>query len=333
MDIEAGKGVESMKKLYMTGTDLEVSRLALGTAQFGSGISKESAFEQLDAYVFLGGNLIDTAHVYGDWVPGLDSPSEETVGEWLRRSGKRKEVIVSTKGGHPDMEDMSAMRVKIPELEKDLEASLRKLKVDYLDLYFLHRDDPQVPVEELLGWLEKKAEEGKIRYYGCSNWGLDRMKKAQKAAKENGYHGFACNQIMGCLADVHPETLPPSNVVMDADFRAYHQQTGLSFMAYMPLARGYFMRRLAKMPVSQESRDNYTSPSNDRIAEKLKVLAGTKYSVLDFCVQYLIQQRFPSIPVAGFRDTDQLRQTADAVECEMPPEILEQVSCLKELQK
>lgn len=127
-----------MKKLNMTGTDLEVSRLALGTAQFGSGLPRERAFEQLDAYVSLGGNLIDTAHAYGNWIPGLDSPSEETVGAWLKESGKRNQVIVSTKGGHPEMSDMTAMRVNIPALEKDLEASLRKLQMDHVDINILY---------------------------------------------------------------------------------------------------------------------------------------------------------------------------------------------------
>lgn len=322
-----------MQKIILTGTDLNVSRLAMGTAQFGSGLSKQKAFEQLDAYVSLGGNLIDTAHAYGNWIPGLDSPSEETVGEWLRQSGKRNRVIVSTKGGHPDMSDMTAMRVNIPELEKDLESSLKKLNVDYVDMYFLHRDDPAVPVEELLGWLEKKVEEGKIRYYGCSNWGLKRMIEAQEAAKKNGYHGFACNQVMGCLADVHPETLPPSNVVMDAEIRAYHEQTQLSFMAYMSLARGYFILRLANAPINQESLDNYTAPSNDRIVEKLRELCDDKYDVLDFCYQYLVQQKFPTMPIAGFDNVAQVEQAVKSVECNMPAELLQQVSGLKELQK
>lgn len=322
-----------MKKIRMTGTSLEVSRLAIGTAQFGSGTPGERAFELLDAYVSLGGNLIDTAHAYGNWIPGLDSPSEETVGAWLKKSGRRNQVIVSTKGGHPDMSDMTAMRVKVPELEKDLEASLHKLNVDYLDLYFLHRDDPAVPVEELLGWLERKVEEGKIRYYGCSNWGLQRMKEAQEAAVREGYHGFACNQVMGCLADVHPETLPPSNVVMDADIRAYHQETQLSFMAYMSLARGYFLLRLANAPITQESLDNYTAPSNEKIVAKLRELAGGEYSVLDFCYQYLVQQKFPTMPIAGFENVEQIEQAVRSIDCEMPAAILEQVSGLKELQR
>lgn len=322
-----------MKKIKLTGTDLTVSQIALGTAQFGSGLPKEAAFRELDAYISLGGNLLDTAHVYGNWIPGLNSPSELTVGEWLKKSGKRNEVLIATKGGHPDVSDMDASRVNVAELEKDLEGSLKNLNVDYLDLYFLHRDDPNVPVQELLEWLEKKVKEGKIRYYGCSNWSLQRMKEAQEAAKKNGYHGFACNQAMGCLADVHPETLPPSNVVMDAAIREYHRQTQLGFMAYMSLARGYFSLRLSGAPISQESLDNYTAPSNERMVEKLRELVGTDYGVLDFCYQYLIRQEFPTVPVSGFRNVKQMEEAALAVDREMPKEVLEQVASLKELQR
>ncbi len=322
-----------MRTVKMTGTDMTVSQLALGTAQFGSGLAKEQVFEQLDAYVDLGGNLIDAAHAYGNWEPGSDSPCEELIGEWLKESGKRDQVYVSTKGGHPTMADMNAKRVDIPDLEMDLTASLEKLRVDYVDMYFLHRDDPGVPVEELLGWLEDKVKEGKIRYYGCSNWTLSRIKEAQDAAKKHGWHGFACNQEMGCLADVHPETLPPSNVVMDGPMRAWHEETQLTFMAYMALARGYFVKRLNDQPISEESQANYTAPSNEKIVAKLKELTGGEYSVLDFCYQYLVQQKFPCIPTAGFSGIAQMKEAVESIDKDMPADLLAQVADLKELQK
>lgn len=321
-----------MKKIVMTDTDLHVSRLALGTAQFGSGLSKEIAFAQLDAYFDMGGNLIDTAHVYGNWIRGLTSPSEETIGEWLKRSGKRNKIILSSKGGHPDLSDMSAMQLGRNDLDKDLEESLIHLGTDHIDLYFFHRDDPSIPVAELLLWMENKVKEGKIRWYGCSNWSLKRMVEAQDFAKEHGLHGFSCNQEMGCLADVNTDTLPPSNVVIDKEIRAYHQKTKLSFMAYMSLARGYFFRRYNDLPITEESRANYTNPSNDRIAAKLKELCSGQYGVLDYCWQYVVQQDFPSIPVAGFSSVSQMKQAAAAINRDMPRELLAQIASLKELQ-
>ncbi len=321
-----------MRKVMFTGTDLEVSLLALGTAHFGSGISMAQAFEQLDTYVAYGGNIIDTAHAYGNWISGLDSPSEEAIGEWLKKSRKRNQVLVSTKGGHPNLNDMTRMRVDITSLESDLDASLKKMNIDYFDMYFLHRDDPTVPVEELLEWLEEKVRIGKIRYYGCSNWSFERLKEAQMIAASKGFHGFSCNQAIGCLADVHPETLPPFNIVMDKKIREYHESTQLSFMAYMALSRGYFMKRLAEKPISEENLANYTAKSNDKIVEKLRMLCDGEYSALDFYYQYLIHQKFPTVAIAGFSSKKQIEEAVASIECNMPSSLLLQVAELKELQ-
>lgn len=321
-----------MRKIAMTKTDMVVSQLALGAAQFGTATPKETAFRILDEYVDNGGNLIDTAHVYGMWIPGTDSPSEETIGQWLKISGKRDQVYISTKGGHPALENMNKMRVTPKEVEADLNGSLQKLGTDRIDIYFLHRDDPDVPIEEILGFLEEQVQKGKIRYYGCSNWGLDRMARAQETAKKLGYHGFVCNQIMGCLADVHPETLPPSNVVMDGVIRSYHTKTQMSFMAYMSLARAYFIRRANGKQIDGESLANYTCPSNERILKKLRELEGEGYSILDYCLQYLVQQAFPTIPIAGFGSAGRVEEAIRAIDCDMPADLLSQVASLKELQ-
>ncbi len=321
-----------MRTVKMTGTDMVVSQLALGTAQFGTGLEKEKAFEQMDAYVDFGGNLIDTAHAYGNWEPGLDSPSEETIGKWLKQSGKRDKVYISTKGGDNENRKDTGSNLSREVLEEDLTGSLRKLGVDYIDLYFMHKDDPTIPAEEVLGFLEEKVKEGKIRYYGCSNWSLSRIKEAQEAAEKNGYKGFVCDQVLGSLADVNMETLPKGNVAMDKPLRAYHEETQLSFMAYMSLARGYLMCRMSGSPISQETLENYTAPSNDRIVEKLKEIVSDEYTTLDFCYQYLIQLKFPSVPISGFSSLSQMKEAVDAVNKDMPADLLAQVADLKELQ-
>lgn len=322
-----------MKKHAMKGTQLSVSPIALGTAQFGTGVSPEQAFIQLDTFTEFGGNMIDTAHVYGNWIPGMDSPSEETIGKWLLQTKKREKIVLVTKGGHPIPDRMSGKRVNSTDLDSDLEGSLRKLCTDYIDLYLLHQDDPDKPVEEILDYLEKKVSEGKIRYYGCSNWSLERIEDAKKAAERNHFKGFACNQAMGCLADVHKDTLPPSNTVLDKKMRAYHQKTQMPFMAYMSMARGYFVKRMENKDISQESWDNYTCASNERILQTLKELcADTGYSVQDFCYQYLIRQKFLCIPVAGFSSITQMKQAINAVNIEMPDKYIEELAVLKQLQ-
>lgn len=119
---------------------------------------------------------------------------------------------------------------------------------------------------------------------------------------------------------------------MDKEVRAYHKKTKLSFMAYMSLARGYFFRRYKALPINEESLANYSAPSNDRIAAKLQEICDEHYGVLDYCYQYVVRQDFPSIPIAGFSSITQMEQAVKAVDADMPLELLEQVSSLKELQ-
>jgi aryl-alcohol dehydrogenase-like predicted oxidoreductase len=136
-------------------TDLEPSVICLGTAEMGGGgIDDGASAAILDRYLELGGNVIDTAHVYSDWIPGAKQRSEKFLGRWLRERRVRDEIILSTKGAHPELGTMEVPRMSPVEVSRDLEASLQTLGVDHVDLYWLHRDDPQTPVEEILLMLE-----------------------------------------------------------------------------------------------------------------------------------------------------------------------------------
>ena len=129
--------------------------LALGTAPFGTAIGRDTAFAILDAFLALGGNLIDTAAVYGM------GASEQTIGDWLKDRRARDKITVATKGGHPSIPDWQ-QRLTEQDVRADLEASLRNLQTDYIDVYFLHRDDPSKPVEDIMPMLHKLVCEGKV---------------------------------------------------------------------------------------------------------------------------------------------------------------------------
>ena len=101
-------------------------------------------------YIEMGGNVLDTAEVYAEWVPGGSHRSEEFLGRWLRKRKNRDGLILSTKGAHPRLESMDKPRMSRKDVESDLNSSLQRLGVDYVDLYWLHRDDPGTPVEEIL---------------------------------------------------------------------------------------------------------------------------------------------------------------------------------------
>ena len=204
-----------MNYRQLTGTDLLVSNLCLGTVQFGSAVEEKDCFEQLNEFTDSGGNFLDTAHV------------------------------IATKGAHPRLDSMEVPRVNREAIMTDLEESLKCLETDAIDLYFLHRDDENVPVCEILDILETARKKGHIRYYGCSNWKLERLKEVQRAAEEYGFSGFVCNQLMWSLADINTAGLgDPTLVCMDQKSFSYHKEKQLSVMAYMSVAKGYFSKLL-----------------------------------------------------------------------------------------
>ena len=157
-----------MKHITLRNTDLQVTPLCLGTVNYGSAMNDDASVRQLSHYVELGGNFIDTARIYGVWANRGDALSEKIIGRWLQETGVRDKIVLATKGAHPDWDTMDIKRVQPAMIEYDLDQSLLNLGTDYIDLYFLHRDDPDVPVVDILYTLEKAVKEGKIRYYGCS---------------------------------------------------------------------------------------------------------------------------------------------------------------------
>jgi aryl-alcohol dehydrogenase-like predicted oxidoreductase len=139
-----------LKYQSIPGTNLSPSVICLGTAQIGSVIPEADAFRLLDTYYGLGGTFLDTAQVYADWLPGERSASEKTIGRWLKARGLRNHTVVSTKGGHPDLHAMEIPRLSPEHIVFDVERSLLNLQTDRIDLYWLHRDDPNRPVSEML---------------------------------------------------------------------------------------------------------------------------------------------------------------------------------------
>jgi len=321
-----------MKKVKFNGTDLEVSPICLGTVNYDADLGKKESKRQLSAYVEKGGNFIDSAHIYGDWNPGLLCRSERTIGEWIKETGLRDKIIISTKGAHPDWGKMDIPRVWPKDIEKDLAESLEYMNTDYIDLYFLHRDDPNVPVSDIIDCLDKAASDGRIRYYGCSNWSLPRIKEAAAYAKETGKQGFVVNQIMWSLADVNFEGLPDKTfILMDEEMHAYHAQTGMNLMAYMSIAKAYFQRRYNGEELPAGVTDVYKSATNDAIYEKcLPLVEKGEISFMDLAFMYVMAEAaFPSVPIASFDTPDQLETGLATWNKEIPAALMAELAGMK----
>ena len=163
-------------------TDLEIAPLVLGGNVFGWTADEKTSFDLLDRFVDGGLNTIDTADAYSRWVPGNKGGESETIiGKWMKARGNRDRVIVITKVGS-DMgqgkKDLSAAHI-----ERAVEASLRRLQTDVIDLYLSHWPDPTVPYEETLGAYQKLLAKGKVRHIGCSNLDAGQLRAALDVAR------------------------------------------------------------------------------------------------------------------------------------------------------
>src|SRR6476661_8502746 len=139
-----------MDSVRFPGIDVATSALCLGVAEIGIRQTEIEARHLLDYWIQNGGNAIDTARVYSDWIPGEKHRSERIVGDWLKAAGIREQIVLATKAGHPLFENSSRVRLSPSELRQDLEDSLETLGTDYIDVWFLHRDDERIPVEQII---------------------------------------------------------------------------------------------------------------------------------------------------------------------------------------
>ena len=178
-----------MKSRKLFGTDLEISPICLGTAGFGTRVDKDTAFSMLDLFLDAVGRLVDTANIYARDKAKQISKSEEILGLYLKEH-PNTELTVATKGAHYDL-TTKENRVNRKCIEADLDESLCTLGLDRIDLYWLHRDDENRPVEEIIDIMEDFVRKGKIAYYGASNYTVKRLAEAKTYADRIGVKGFS----------------------------------------------------------------------------------------------------------------------------------------------
>ena len=179
---------------------LATAPLMLGGNVFGWTVDEATSFAVLDAFVAGGGNAIDTADGYSVWVPGhVGGESETIIGKWLRRRGRRDDVVSATKvGWEVNAENKGLAKAYII---RSVEGSLQRLGTDYIDLYQSHKDDPTVPVEETLEAYAQLVQAGKIRAIGASNFTAARLQESLTASRQHGYPRYETLQNLYNLYD------------------------------------------------------------------------------------------------------------------------------------
>lgn len=310
-------------------TDLEVSILSMGTATIGVDNTEQQARDLLDCYLEQGGNFIDTARVYSNWVPGEKNRSERIIGDWMQDRKNREELVLATKGAHPRHSSKREPRMSYEEVAEDLDGSLKSLQTDYIDLYYLHRDDPDTPVSEIIEMLEDFAAQGKIRYYACSNWTTERIRAAQKYAKKNGYHGFVANQMLWNIGIYNMGELDDETLVKyDQEMHQLHRETGLAAVPYTSQAQGFFTKMKSDKEEDQKKVKNsiYNTEKNRQLFNKLEKIAEKhQMNITEIVLSYLLSQDINVIPIIGCRNKQQLEESMAGIGKILPFEVMNEL--------
>lgn len=293
----------------------KTSVLCLGTVGLGFDFSQKQSNEILDAYVELGGNFLDTARVYGDFAGGVCGISERAVGNWLAARRNREQIIVGTKGGHPELSAMNVGRLDRENLSDDIRRSLDDLMVDQVDIYWLHRDDVSRPVGEILETLNGFLQAGYTRFIGVSNWTTARIREANAYAAAHGMTGFCANQPQFSLARQEVMT-DPTLYQMDREMYEFHVETGMPCVPFSSQAKGFFIKLHDGAEISDGAKRRFDSPGNRAIYARLLALSEeTGYSVGALSLAYLTCNRFDIFPIVGvsrLSQVESLREAGDA---------------------
>ncbi|MFT4054425.1 MAG: aldo/keto reductase [Novosphingobium sp.] len=318
-----------LSKVTLAGTDLSVSRLCYGTNILGTAVSQEQADALLDRFAALGGNFIDTARGYGDWVP--DAPagaSERAIGQWLKGKN-RADFVIATKGGMFDMRKGDWRNRCTPEdVAQDLSESLEHLGIDSIDLYFLHIDNPEVPVEALIDALLGHQEAGRIRHFAASNWSAERIRAANAYAASLGKPGFVASETFWGLAVPNVENAAQQGYqhYYEGEYEELHA-AGLPIIAYAAQSGGYFTK-LAKGAdaVGDTLTARYDHPANAaRFAAAQALAEKHGVSVNAVALAYLTSQPNQTIPIFGGSKVEQIEDSVKAASVTLSAEELAQL--------
>lgn len=324
----------TMKKINMKGTNFEVSSLSLGTYPFGHIIGEQDSFRLMDTFIDEGGNLIDTAHVYGTQDKGSDNncESEKTIGKWINQNKNRSSVVLSTKGGSLNM-DTGGVQSSEEEIIGQLDNSLKYLRTDYIDIYWLHRDDTAKPVSHFIDMLNKQVKAGKIKYFGCSNWKTERIIEADKYARESGQVGFIANQVWWSLAEPNLEKTSDKTVVwLDEKGVEYHRNTKMPVLAYSSQASGFFskLENQGLEDMHNGLKKLYVNDKNISVFEIIKNIANEMgRPINDIALSYLLSQPFTVIPIIGGNTVKHIKDSSRASELILTDEIIRKIDDAK----
>lgn len=304
-----------MKYGEISGVEKPVARIVQGTTVLDPADTGGS-FTLLDAILDQGGTTFDMAQSY------LMGDAERLMGRWMAERGNRDRIVVVTKGCHHTQD---RQRVTPYDLTADLHDSLARLRTDRIDLYLLHRDDPSVPVEELIGALNAHIDAGKIAAIGASNWTVARIQAANRYAREQGMHPFVASSPNYSLAVQIEEPWPNTVSVSGpgaADERAWYRTTRMPMLCWSSLAHGflsgYFRSDRAGADGSEFEQTvlaTYGSEENFERLRRAELLAREREATVpQIALAFIMEQPLDSYAVVASRTPGEFEANAAALE-------------------
>jgi aryl-alcohol dehydrogenase-like predicted oxidoreductase len=293
--------------IKLANTDLTVYPLCLGGNVFGYSADKQNSEAVLSFYADNGGNFIDTADMYSQWAPGhIGGESETIIGDWMAKRGNRQKMIIATKVSKLD----TRPGLKAANIRAACDESLKRLKSDYIDMFYAHQDDLDTPIEESLGAFDELIKAGKVRYIAASNFTPERLQESLDISKANGLSSYIASQDQYNLLDREYEKgLMPTI-----------EKNNLSQIPFYGLARGFLTGKY-RPGVSVESvrasgvASNYANERGWNLLSKLDQIAkDKKTTVAAISLAWLRAQPTVATPIASATKLEQIKEIMPIVE-------------------
>jgi aryl-alcohol dehydrogenase-like predicted oxidoreductase len=309
-----------MQKRPLGKSSLSVAPLAFGGNVFGWSADEKRSFELLDAFVDAGGNLIDTADAYSAWVPGNRGGESETIiGNWLKQSGKRDQVVIATKvakwAEHPGLSPAN--------IHQAVEGSLKRLQTDHIDLYQAHEDDASVPLAETLGAFARLIEAGKVRVIGASNYGAARFADALAVSKQHNLPRYESLQ---------PEYNLVSRDGYEKELEPLIRAENIGVISYYALASGFLSGKyrseadLARSSARGGSVKKYLNPRGLQVLAALDAIAAVHHATpAQVALAWLIARPGITAPIASATSVEQLHELLGATSLQLSPDEIAQL--------
>lgn len=305
-----------MKFAQLGRSGLKVSKLCLGTMNFGNFTEEKECFRIMDAALEAGINFFDTADNYGlatkNW--GI---TEKIIGRWFKQGGGRRESVVLATKVHEDMFDPqdgpnSAGGLSLYKVRRHLQASLDRLQTDHLEIYYMHHIDRNVTWDEMWGAFIPLVEKGIVDYVGSSNFAAWNLAQAQEEAKARRFFGIICEEhkynLMCRLPEL--EVLPCA------------QNYGMGVVAYSPLQSGLLNgNALRPQTGSRSAKRNTTEIIKTQLEAFSKHAAELGESESNIALAWLLGNQAVTAPIIGPRTLEQLNSTLRAIDIELTPEM------------